>query len=58
MFVASKPRIRALAEHYPHAISQLDSIFGEQRTGVYIDWANVRNWAETLKWHVDLERLM
>ena len=57
MFAPSKPRIKAVAERYPDVIRRLDGVFGERRTGIYIDWANVRNWAETLHWHFDLERL-
>jgi uncharacterized LabA/DUF88 family protein len=57
MFVPLKPRIKAVAECYPDLIVRLQDAFGEQKTGVYIDWANVRNWSETLRWHVGLERL-
>jgi uncharacterized LabA/DUF88 family protein len=56
MFKAKTDRIRELAEKYPRRIEELEKIF-DRRTNVYIDFANVRPWANKLGWHVDVKRL-
>lgn len=56
MFYPKLSRIKILAEKYPQRIKELEGIFA-QRTNVYIDYANVKPWANKLGWHVDLKRL-
>ncbi len=56
MFNPKTDRIKRIAESNPNAIEQLERLFdGEVR--MYIDYANVRPWAEKLGWHIDLKRL-
>ena len=57
MFVPTTNHLRAVAPRFPHVVAQLEAVFEAGRAGVYVDWANVRNWSEVLKWHVDLEKL-
>ena len=56
MFQAKTERIKELAEKYPERILELERIFDE-KTNVYIDFANVIRWQDKLKWHIDLKRL-
>src|ERR1039458_6267205 len=56
MFKAKTDRIQVLAEKYPQRIEELER-FLDQRTNVYIDFANVKPWATKLGWHVDVRRL-
>ncbi|MHB9020117.1 MAG: NYN domain-containing protein [Minisyncoccota bacterium] len=57
MFIAKKELIRKIAEKEKgKIIEQLESLFCG-KVNIYIDYANVRPWAERLKWHVDIERL-
>jgi uncharacterized LabA/DUF88 family protein len=56
MFTPKTDRIRDLAEDFPDRIQELEQIFDSQ-TNVYIDYANVRPWANRLGWHIDLKRL-
>src|SRR5438128_1766266 len=51
MFKPKTERLRNLAEKYPERIQELERIFSDS-TNVYIDYANVRPWAEKLGWHV------
>ena len=52
-------RIRALVERFAYIVTDLDPLFGDGSTSTnsYIDYGNVRNWADRLGWHVDLKRL-
>jgi len=56
MFSPKTERIRNIAKDKRKVINQLDSIFDE-KTHIYIDYANVRPWSEKLGWHIDLKRL-
>jgi uncharacterized LabA/DUF88 family protein len=56
MFKTNKEDIKKIAEQRPKVIKQLESLFSG-RVHVYIDYANVRPWANRLKWHIDLKRL-
>lgn len=56
MFRPKTIKINKLAVASPGRISELEGIF-QGSTNVYIDYANVRPWADRLKWHVDLKRL-
>ncbi len=56
MFVPKTERIQLLSEKFPMRISELNRLFFGI-TNVYIDYANVRPWANDLEWHVDLKRL-
>ncbi len=49
-------RIKQIAEKYPKVIEKLIGIFSGT-VNVYIDYANVRPWAEKLHWHVEPSRL-
>lgn len=56
MFTAKTERIEKLAVAYPEKIAELERIF-DKKSNVYIDYANVRPWAQKLGWHIDLKRL-
>ena len=56
MFKPKTDRIKQIASKFPRKIEELEKIFS-QATNIYIDYANVRPWANKLKWHVDLKRL-
>lgn len=56
MFKPKTQKIENLAELLPTRINELEKIF-ERKTNIYIDYANVRPWAQKLGWHVDLRRL-
>ncbi len=56
MFVSKTERIEKLAKTYPEKIEELERIL-DGKSNVYIDYANVRPWAQKLGWHVDLKRL-
>lgn len=56
MFNPKTARIEELAKKHPERIVGLEKIF-DQPTNIYIDYANVRPWADKLRWHVDLKRL-
>ena len=56
MFIPKTERIKLLAEQFPQRIVELGALFLGS-TNVYIDYANVRPWANDVGWHVDLKRL-
>ena len=56
MFLPKTDRIKELAEKYPQRISELENIFSKS-TNIYIDYANVRPWANKLHWHIEPKRL-
>ena len=56
MFTPKTERIKELAEKYPEVIEKMAGLFSAN-TAVYIDYANVRPWAEKLQWHVEPRRL-
>lgn len=56
MFKPVSEKIKILASMYPEKIQELEKIF-DKKTNVYIDYANVRPWAEKLGWHIDIKRL-
>lgn len=57
MFRPYTNRIKEIAIVYPPTITQLESLLvGTFNT--YIDYANVRPWADKLGWHIDTKRLM
>ena len=56
MFKPVSEQIKRIATQKTEVIKQLESLF-VGRTAVYIDYANVRPWANRLKWHIDLRRL-
>jgi len=56
VFSSKTERIKELSEKYPKRIKELEKIF-DAKTYVYIDYANVRPWANKLGWHVDPKRL-
>lgn len=56
MFKPSSPTIEKIAQKRSNVITQLESLF-PGKVNVYIDYANVRPWANKLNWHVDLKRL-
>jgi len=57
MFSPRTKRIECLAKQFAHVVADLDPLFGDGSANVYIDYGNVRNWAEKLEWHIDLKRL-
>lgn len=56
MFNSKTERIKKLAELFPDRVKELEKIFGNS-ANTYIDYANVRPWANKLGWHIDLRRL-
>ncbi len=56
MFKSTKETIINIAKSKAKVIQQLEGLL-TGKTNVYIDYANVRPWAERLQWHVDLKRL-
>ena len=56
MFHTENQDLQKLSKENPEAIKQLESLF-QGRVNVYIDYANVRPWADKLGWHVDMKRL-
>ena len=56
MFNPKTERIKKLAELFPGRVIELEEIFGSS-ANIYIDYANVRPWANKLGWHIDLKRL-
>ena len=49
-------RIDVLAKKFPDCIAELENIF-DKKTNVYIDYANVKPWANKLGWHIEPKRL-
>jgi len=56
MFKAKTDRIRKLAKRYSNRIKELEEVFNN-KTNIYIDFANVIRWQDKLKWHIGLKRL-
>lgn len=56
MFTPKTERIEKLAKTYPEKIEELARVF-DNKSNVYIDYANVRPWSQKLGWHIDLKRL-
>ena len=56
MFNAKTEKIEKLYKFHTKTVKQIESLFSS-RTNIYIDFANVRPWAEKLEWHIDLKRL-
>lgn len=56
MFAPVSKRLAYLSTLYPEKIVELEHIF-DNKTNVYIDYANIRPWAIKLGWHIDLRRL-
>ena len=56
MFDSKTDRIKKLSKKYPERIKELVKLFAN-KTNVYIDYANVKPWANKLGWHVDPKRL-
>jgi uncharacterized LabA/DUF88 family protein len=57
MFIPKTDRIQRLALVYPKSIQQIEQLLVGS-VSVYIDYANIRPWAEKLGWHIDPKRLM
>ena len=57
MFIPKTDRIKQLALVYPKSIKQIETLLAGT-VNVYIDYANIRPWAEKLGWHIDPKRLM
>jgi uncharacterized LabA/DUF88 family protein len=49
-------RIDKLAKEFPYVVEEFEDIL-DRKTGVYLDYANIRGWSEKLGWHFDLKRL-
>lgn len=56
MFRAKTERIAKIAEKNREVIEQLEALL-VGNVHMYIDYANVRPWADKLGWHIDLKRL-
>src|SRR5207237_1349300 len=53
---AKTDRIEKLSQKYPERITELEAHF-DKLSNIYIDYANVRPWADKLKWQIDCHRL-
>jgi len=56
MFNPKTQKLKELSIKYPNRIQELEIIFNN-KTNVYIDYANIKPWANKLGWHIDLKRL-
>lgn len=56
MFRTEKPEMQKLVKDHAEVIQQLETLF-QGRVNFYIDYANVKPWANKLGWHIDLKRL-
>ena len=56
MFKAKTTKIELLSQLFPDRITELETLF-DYNTKVYIDFANVRPWADKLGWHVEPVRV-
>lgn len=56
MFKSKTEKIENLAKEFPERIIELEKIF-ENKTNIYIDFANVIGWQAKLGWNIDLKRL-
>jgi uncharacterized LabA/DUF88 family protein len=56
MFNPKNSKIKMLSDYYPHRIKELEGLLSGN-TNVYIDYANIRPWANKLGWHIELKRL-
>jgi uncharacterized LabA/DUF88 family protein len=56
MFQPQTERIEKLSKQYSPRIQEMEHMF-HGRVNIYIDYANVKPWANRLRWHVDLKRL-
>jgi hypothetical protein len=55
MFKAKTKKIEKLAEKYPKRIKELEKIF-DKKTNIYIDYANILSWNDSLHFNIDLKR--
>jgi uncharacterized LabA/DUF88 family protein len=55
MFTQKTTKIAHIATKEPHVIEELDALL-QKRVRMYIDYANVRPWAQKTKWNIDLKR--
>lgn len=56
MFMPKTARVKELAKKFPNRIAELGDIF-DKKTNIYIDYANVKPWANKLGWHIEPKRL-
>jgi uncharacterized LabA/DUF88 family protein len=56
MFNPKTQRLKELSLECFNRIQELEGIF-DRKTNVYIDYANVKPWANKLGWHIELKRL-
>lgn len=56
MFTPKTPKIDMLSKLFPDRIKELEVIL-DKPSKIYIDFANVRPWAEKLGWHVEPARV-
>src|SRR4030042_2527253 len=56
MFKPKTEKLKILRDYHDNRIKQLSDLFFG-RTNIYIDYANIRPWANKLGWHIDLKFL-
>ncbi len=56
MFNPKNEKIKILAESSKNVIQQLEQFF-DNKTNIYIDFANVLGWQKKLNWRIDIKRL-
>src|SRR5713226_3032559 len=55
-FCPKTERIQRLAKEFPYVVTDFEAML-DRRTHIYVDYGNVRPWADKLGWHVDIKRL-
>ncbi len=55
-FASKTQKIESILQNDGAGVVKLENLF-MGRVKIYIDYANVRPWADKLKWHIDLKRL-
>jgi uncharacterized LabA/DUF88 family protein len=56
MFKPNTPELESLGKKLPERIAYLESVLNE-KTIVYLDYANIRGWSKRLGWQIDLKKL-
>jgi uncharacterized LabA/DUF88 family protein len=56
MFNSKTPKIEKIKKEHPAIINKLEDLLNGN-VHMYIDYANVRPWANKLKWHIQITRL-
>lgn len=55
-FISRSPRMQSMYDANPEKVNDFLSLL-DGNTNIYIDYANIKPWANKLGWHIDLKRL-